>query len=352
MIVTQKAGETRYLLSDGLGSVRQAMDDNGSVVVYNEFDPYGDPIVNRQSSIVNPYGYTGEWWQEEVELLHLRARWYMPGTGTFLSHDAWEGDELQPQSFNGWNYVEENPVNRIDPSGFCSQPPPQVGSSDCEKFVTQVQAFIAFAQSKGVTDAQLVIYLTAYYTGMRVTVPFLGVEGWREIPIPPGYFARGQEHELWSMGDDREASLRSLDPLDPRFRPPLYPHKIPKNEAIADALNYGFKRMFYNNTHHYFADFYLAWFWGGPAAREINNRWERGQIEQNPDVYIDSASDILVAEVAIDHVRQTQGWFSNDLTLLPSLLIKDLCGSTMDEIYEEWSWPNPIIETAIGQPTM
>ncbi len=118
VIVTEKAGETRYLLSDGLGSVRQAMDDNGSVVVYNEFDPYGNPIVNRKSSIVNPYGYTGEWWQDEVELLHLRARWYMPETGTFLSRDPWEGDIHESQTLNHWPYVQNNPVNFSDPSGY------------------------------------------------------------------------------------------------------------------------------------------------------------------------------------------------------------------------------------------
>jgi YD repeat-containing protein len=79
VIMAQSAsGERRYLLSDGLGSVRQAVDDTGSVVAYNEFDPYGNPIVNRQSEIGNPYGFTGEWWQAEVGLLHLRARWHLP----------------------------------------------------------------------------------------------------------------------------------------------------------------------------------------------------------------------------------------------------------------------------------
>jgi hypothetical protein len=61
----------RYLLSDGLGSIRQAVDENGAVVAYHEFDPYGKPVQNDSS----PYGFTGEWWQDEVELLHLRARW-------------------------------------------------------------------------------------------------------------------------------------------------------------------------------------------------------------------------------------------------------------------------------------
>ncbi len=55
VIVTESSnGDIRYLLSDGLGSVRQATDDNSTVVVYNEFDPYGNPIVNRKSKIVNP----------------------------------------------------------------------------------------------------------------------------------------------------------------------------------------------------------------------------------------------------------------------------------------------------------
>lgn len=35
-----------------------------------EFDPYGDPVQIGGE----PYGYTGEWWEAGVGLLHLRAR--------------------------------------------------------------------------------------------------------------------------------------------------------------------------------------------------------------------------------------------------------------------------------------
>jgi RHS repeat-associated protein len=120
VIMTESAeGEVRYLLSDGLGSVRQAVDETGAVISYHEFDPYGNP-VSQPSSLPSsqPYGYTGEWW-DEVGLLHLRARWYAPETGTFLSRDAWEGDRFYPQSLNGWNYVEANPIRYTDPSGQC-----------------------------------------------------------------------------------------------------------------------------------------------------------------------------------------------------------------------------------------
>ncbi len=106
-VAESSTGETRYLLSDGLGSIRQAVDESGAVVAYNEFDPYGNPVQNDSS----PYGYTGEWWQDEVELLHLRARWYSPGTGTFLSVDAVESEPP-------YQYVGGNPVNWTDTSGF------------------------------------------------------------------------------------------------------------------------------------------------------------------------------------------------------------------------------------------
>gem|GEM_PF-5978362 len=110
VIVTESStGETRYLLSDGLGSIRHAVDESGSVVTYSEFDPYGNPIQHGSE----PYGYTGEWWGSYIELLHLRARWYSPGTGTFLSVDP-VGSEPPYQ------YVKGNPINWVDPSGLFS----------------------------------------------------------------------------------------------------------------------------------------------------------------------------------------------------------------------------------------
>ena len=122
IVAESSAGETRYLLSDGLGSVRQALDENGALVAYNEFDPYGNPVQNNSE----PYGFTGEWWEDEVGLLHLRARWYLPGTGTFVSRDAVESEPP-------YAYVRENPVNRLDPSGLQSAWPdclPQLGSDN------------------------------------------------------------------------------------------------------------------------------------------------------------------------------------------------------------------------------
>ncbi len=44
----------------------------------------------------------------------MRARWYDPGTGQFLSQDP-----LWPLTTNPYAYVADNPLNGVDPLGLC-----------------------------------------------------------------------------------------------------------------------------------------------------------------------------------------------------------------------------------------
>ncbi|NIW44565.1 MAG: DUF3990 domain-containing protein, partial [candidate division Zixibacteria bacterium] len=66
-----------------------------------------------------PYGYTGEWWEDEVGLLYLRARWYRPETGSFLSRDPFAGIPEQPYSLHPYQYGYSNPIRYVDPMGLC-----------------------------------------------------------------------------------------------------------------------------------------------------------------------------------------------------------------------------------------
>jgi RHS repeat-associated protein len=118
VIVTQKGSQTRYLLGDGLGSVRQAVNESGAVVAYYEFDPYGSPVNNTTGG--EPYGFTGEWWESYISLLHLRARYYNPEIGAFISKDPIESEPP-------YLYVRGNSVNVTDPTGQCAQ----VGDDGC-----------------------------------------------------------------------------------------------------------------------------------------------------------------------------------------------------------------------------
>ncbi len=70
-----------------------------------------------------------------INLLHLRARWYSVGTGTFLSVDPVESEPP-------YLYVRGNPLNRVDPAGFQSpegtRQPSEQGSSNPELQPTEI----------------------------------------------------------------------------------------------------------------------------------------------------------------------------------------------------------------------
>jgi RHS repeat-associated protein len=108
---------TDYFLGDALGSVRQLADHTGVTTLSRNYEPYGE-VLNSAGSATTNYGFTGEW-TDATGMVYLRARYYEPGTGRFITRDVWEGDHTRPLSLNKWNYVNENPVNRIDPTGHC-----------------------------------------------------------------------------------------------------------------------------------------------------------------------------------------------------------------------------------------
>ncbi len=68
------------------------------------------------------YNYTNVYFGDSTQLTYLRSRYYSSGTGRFLTRDTWEGNINRPMSFNRWMYVEGNPVNRVDPTGYNWQP--------------------------------------------------------------------------------------------------------------------------------------------------------------------------------------------------------------------------------------
>jgi RHS repeat-associated protein len=63
------------------------------------------------------YGFTGEQ-MDPSGLVYLRARYYAPITGRFVSRDPWPGYLWRPQTLNRHAYVANDPLNELDPSGY------------------------------------------------------------------------------------------------------------------------------------------------------------------------------------------------------------------------------------------
>ncbi len=115
--ISQSNTTTEYFMGDALGSVRQLTANNGDIVLSKSYDPYGN-VIQSTGSGSSPFAYTGEQ-QDASGLTYLRARYYNPVDGRFVSRDTWKGSYNSPQSLNRWNYTQSNPVNYTDPSGYC-----------------------------------------------------------------------------------------------------------------------------------------------------------------------------------------------------------------------------------------
>lgn len=53
----------------------------------------------------------------DIGLVYMRARYYLPGVGRFVSSDTIIPDSSRPQSFNRYSYALNNPINHIDVDG-------------------------------------------------------------------------------------------------------------------------------------------------------------------------------------------------------------------------------------------
>jgi RHS repeat-associated protein len=124
LLAQYDSGTWAYHLNDGLGSVRQLANPVGQVVQGYSFSPFGVPL---DESGGEPYGFTGEQWDASAGLVYLRARYYDPGVGRFVSKDPWPGDAFRPRSLASYVYVENNPCNLVDLTGFRPKGPEEIG---------------------------------------------------------------------------------------------------------------------------------------------------------------------------------------------------------------------------------
>lgn len=129
-----KADANSFYLYDGLGSVKQLTDSNESVVASYTYDSFGN-VISSVGSVANTYGFTGQQQFNEADsLVFLRARYYNPSIGRFISRDpilvpiqmggyvGWILPHLnlihRPQSLHPYVYVHNNPINFADPRGL------------------------------------------------------------------------------------------------------------------------------------------------------------------------------------------------------------------------------------------
>jgi RHS repeat-associated protein len=93
-----KAGSTKsYYSRNQQFSITALTDDSGQLVERYAYDAYGNTITMSpvggmlaNSSVDNPFAYTGRFLHNDLDLMYFRARYYDPSTGEFISRDPLE----------------------------------------------------------------------------------------------------------------------------------------------------------------------------------------------------------------------------------------------------------------------
>lgn len=333
------------LLTDGLGSVRLEMVED-TIKTATTYDPYGNQLIQTGTNNT-AYGFTGEQEDSSTGLLYLRARYYNPYLNQFQSRDPFPGYAKLPASQNGYSYAHNNPINYTDPSGKmvawesanggCSSS--NNNSTSCEQFVAEVQQIIDMVKKmrqcnnilKIMDEGALVLdILAAHYSGIPVTDEVLG------ITLYTGFIP---QESTFQPGDPDKWSVPPVPwNADARFD---WQHPINDRDSdIGQSIrqSYGFKRPYFEQTHHYFAFLKFAYrlpdlvVWEYHRQAEISHQlkpayadWqanigqprERDYEQYYAWVYQESVYDLLIMSQAIEDAEAIH---DHGIDILPTRL--------------------------------
>ena len=103
---------------DALGSVIATSNENGEMILSEEYQPYGEKIYQAaDSNGGNEDWFTGKNYSQELDLSYFGARWYDAKQGRFLSMDPVGVELASIHSFNRYHYANNNPYKYVDPDG-------------------------------------------------------------------------------------------------------------------------------------------------------------------------------------------------------------------------------------------
>ena len=114
--------EKTYYVTDMHGNVVQLLDESGNVTKTYEYDSFGNEVKPEKKD-ENPYRYCGEYYDKETEEVYLRARYYEPGVGRFITRDTYTGESDEPLSLHLYTYCANDGVNYVDCDGNARSTP-------------------------------------------------------------------------------------------------------------------------------------------------------------------------------------------------------------------------------------
>lgn len=130
----QQSGQIRFVHQDPITKSQRVTDYNGNVISTVDMDPWGGETSRSNNQSLMSRRYTS--YERDVnggddaQMRRYQSRWTR-----FSQPDPWDGsyDMSDPQSFNRYSYVQNDPVNFVDPSGLNMQAPYVPSEADLVK---------------------------------------------------------------------------------------------------------------------------------------------------------------------------------------------------------------------------
>ena len=107
-------GTAVYAHEDSLGTVHALTGQTGTVAATSTYDTHGRR-TGGTGTVTSPFGWAGEYQDTESGLVYLRARYYDPASGQFLSRDP-----LVALTRDAYGYAFGDPLSPTDPLGLWS----------------------------------------------------------------------------------------------------------------------------------------------------------------------------------------------------------------------------------------
>jgi RHS repeat-associated protein len=176
LIDVASGNAVRHFHFDRMGSTLALTDAAGAITDSYAYTPYGE-LLARTGTSQQPFLYVGRFGvrhESAGNLVHMRARYYDPVSGRFLSPDPIWPRLNAALELNPYQYVSENPLKSIDPSGLTGK--------DEDAFAIEVLFRFAAGDWQGATETKTRGEQAAANTEFAAQAEKLGALG---TPKPP-----------------------------------------------------------------------------------------------------------------------------------------------------------------------
>jgi RHS repeat-associated protein len=109
LVSEERSNDWYFYLQDRLGSVRQVVKQDATIMRNYTYSPYGT-CLETADSLPNPFKFTGQFYDSEISQYHLRARMYDPYLSRFTARDPVWGKFQQLMTLYAYLRRLNNPI--------------------------------------------------------------------------------------------------------------------------------------------------------------------------------------------------------------------------------------------------